>query len=120
MPRGVYVKYSSNNLNKGDIIVFSLKEKKLNLLKYIAGYEGDVYCMDFQGTLWINDIPSAQQNIIKYYDKLPNHSVCQRLKKDDLLVLGEHPDSYDSRYFGPIKTQQVVAQVELALEWKND
>lgn len=120
MPIGIYVKSSSNKLELGDIIVFYSIYKKSNLLKYIAGHEGHEYCLDFEGTLWVNGFPLAPKNIAKYPEKLLTQSLCQILKKDEFLVLGEHPDSYDSRYFGPIKRQQVIAQVELALEWKND
>lgn len=116
MPIGIYIKNSTNKLKIGDIIVFYSKETKSNLLKYIAGYEGDEYCLDFENTLWVNGLPLAQKNVEKYPDKLPTQSLCQILKKEELLVLGEHPDSYDSRYFGTIKKQQVIAQVELALE----
>lgn len=121
MPIGLYIKSSSNKFEIGDSIVFYSEAKKSNLLKYIAGYEGHEYCLDFENTLWVNGFPIAQKkNIVKYPEKLLTQTLCQTLKKDEILVLGDHPDSYDSRYFGPIKKQQVIAQVELALEWKND
>lgn len=120
MPTGIYIKKSKDKLEIGDIIVFYSKETKSNLLKYVAGYDGYEYCLDFENTLWGNSFPLAQKNIAKFHEEKPTQSLCKTLKKDELLVLGEHPDSYDSRYFGPIKRQQVIAQVELALEWKND
>ncbi len=120
MPIGIYIKILTNKFEIGDIIIFHSEEKKSNLLKYIAGYEGHEYCFDFEGILWINGFPLVQKNIKKYPEKLSTESFCQILKKDELLVLGDHPNSYDSRYFGPIKKQQIIAQVELALEWKNN
>ena len=120
MPMGIYVKNSKNKLTIGDIIVFYSRDKNSNLLKYIAAHERDEYCIDFENTLWVKGFPVAQKSIAKYHDELPTQSLCQTLKKDELLVLGEHPNSYDSRYFGPIKRQQIVAQVELALEWQID
>ena len=120
MPIGIYIKSSSDKFEIGDVIVFYSEAKNSNLLKYIAGYEGHKYCFDFENTLWVNGFPIAQKNVAKYPEKLPAQTLCQTLKKDELLVLGEHPDSYDSRYFGPIKRQQVIARVELALGWKND
>lgn len=120
MPTGIYIESSSDKFEIGDVIVFYSEAKKSNLLKYIAGYEGHEYCLDFENTLWVNSFPLAQKNTTKYHEEMPTQSFCQTLKKDELLVLGEHPDSYDSRYFGPIKRQQIIAQVELALEWKND
>ncbi len=120
MPVGVYMKIPSDKFEIGDIIVFYSANKKSNLLKYIAGYEGHEYCFDFEGTLWVNGLPLVQPNNIKYSHLPPNQSSCQVLKKDEFLVLGEHPNSYDSRYFGPIKKQHIVALVELALQFKND
>jgi signal peptidase I len=120
MPTGVYIKNSKIKLTIGDIIVFYLRDKNSNLLKYVAAHEGDEYCLDFENTLWVNAFPVAQKSIVKYHGELPTESLCQTLKKDELLVLGEHPNSYDSRYFGPIKRDQVIAQVELALAWKID
>lgn len=113
MPIGLYKNLSSKKFEIGDIIVFYSTDKKSNLLKYIAGYDGDEYCFDFEGTIWVNGLPLAQQNNIKYYNKLSDESRCYVLKSNELLVLGEHPDSYDSRYFGPIKTKQVLAKVKL-------
>lgn len=120
MPMGIYIKNSKNKLTTGDIIVFYSIDKNSNLLKYIAAREGDEYCLDFENTLWVNGFTVAQKSIAKYHGELSTQSLCQTLKQDELLVLGEHPNSYDSRYFGPIKREQVIAQVELVLEWKID
>jgi signal peptidase I len=107
MPLGFYVRYSSNKLKIGDIIVFNLND-----IKYIAAHEGDDICVDSASTLWVNSLSVAQINIEKYPEKIPEQSSCQRLKKDEFLVLGDHQDSYDSRYFGPIKTHDVISPVK--------
>lgn len=120
MPTGIYVKILSDKFKIGDIIVLYSKDKNCNLLKYIAAHEGDEYCLDFESTLWVNGFPVAQKSIVKYHSDLPAQSLCQTLKKDELLVLGEHPNSYDSRYFGPIKREQIIAQVKLVLAWQID
>lgn len=113
MPIGLYAKIVTDRLILGDIVVFNLGTIDNNLLKYIAGLEGDEYCSDIDHILWINGLPVAKKNILKYDSELISQSVCQKLKQDEFLVLGEHPDSYDSRYFGPIKKQDVIAQVKL-------
>jgi conjugal transfer pilin signal peptidase TrbI len=116
MPTGIYVISSANKLEIGDIVVFYLNDKSGNLIKYAAGLPGDEFCLDFENTLWINNQPLAQKNIQKYPEQSLEFSSCQTLKKGELLVLGDHPDSYDSRYFGPIKYSRVLAQVELLLK----
>lgn len=113
MPKGIYAKTTSHNLKSGDIIVLIIDQFKNNLIKYIAGISGSEFCFDENRDLWIDGISTAQDNTQKYPQDPPTQSTCQTLKHDELLVLGEHPDSYDSRYFGLIKTSQVIAKVKL-------
>lgn len=115
MPTGIYMSSGKLSLKIGDIIVFKNNKKTVNLVKYLAGQEGDEYCLDFEGSLWLNGFYVASKNTSKYPEKIFTESVCHIVKKGELLVLGDHPNSYDSRYFGPIKTKQVLAQVELVL-----
>jgi type IV secretory pathway protease TraF len=35
----------------------------------------------------------------------------RRLLAGEYLVLGEHPDSFDSRYFGPLPQADLVAKL---------
>jgi type IV secretory pathway protease TraF len=39
---------------------------------------------------------------------LPVWKGCRTLKFDEIFVLGQHRDSFDSRYFGPINRNQVL------------
>ena len=113
MPKAFYLKKSKTKLTIGEIIVFKLNSKNGNFIKYVGGIEGDEFCIDASGALWVNGFPAAQKNIDKYPDQTFNVSECQILKKGTLIVIGEHPDSYDSRYFGPIESSQVIAQVRI-------
>lgn len=117
MPIGIYKKLSKNNYEIGDIIVFYHEYKRGNLIKYVSGLSGDRYCIGDDGTFWINEIPQAVLNIQKYgqFDQ----SICYQLKQGEALVIGEHPDSYDSRYFGPIREEKIIAIVSLLIEFKN-
>lgn len=113
MTRGIYIKKSPIKIKTGDIVVFTINGFRTNLLKYVAATEGTEYCFDLNATLWVDKISVAQKNIQKYQDEIPNECSCYRVKKNQLLVLGDHPDSYDSRYFGPIDLKDVIAQVKL-------
>ena len=117
--KGFYIRKISENISIGDIIVFYVDDKNNKLIKYVAGQAGDEFCIDYRGAIWINGLFAAQINVQKYSDFSLNQSRCETLKKGRWFVLGDHPDSYDSRYFGPIKTSQVIAQVELAFEIKQ-
>ena len=111
MPRGLYVKITKNRYDVGDIIIFKNKENNNVLIKYVAAIPSKEFCIDEDSALWIGGVPVAQINIEKYPQAFLNPSTCQILQPDELLVLGEHPDSFDSRYFGPIKVDQVIAEV---------
>jgi signal peptidase I len=113
MPRWIYIKSSNKIMAIGDIVVLSLMRNKNFLIKYIAGMDGDEVCQDDENVLWVNNYPVAQKNIQKYQGAPLQQSICQTLARDELLVLGDHPDSYDGRYFGPIKTSDVIASVRL-------
>lgn len=113
MPKGIYLKIWDKELNIGDIIVFNSIEFGGNLIKYIAANNHAEYCHDGAGSFWTDGI-TYSQNYIKIIDQnISAQSVCRRLNRDELVVLGEHPDSYDSRYFGPIKRKDILAKVKL-------
>lgn len=119
MPRGIYLKQAQATLKLGDIVVFYFDEFKGDLVKHVAAMAPSEFCIDEDAVLWIDGSPVALINIEKYPSKKPNQSQCQRLMADEILVIGEHPDSYDSRYFGPIKLKQIIAQVELLWQFKS-
>lgn len=113
MPRGLYLVDRKKYHQIGDIIVFKSNEFKANLIKYIAARYGDQYCFDETNSLWVDEIPIAQKNIQKYPQPINEQSICHPLSPDELLVIGDHEKSYDSRYFGPIKKHDVIASVKL-------
>ena len=43
---------------------------------------------------------------------------CLTLGADDLLLLGTHPDSYDSRYYGPVPRANVAATCTPLWTWE--
>jgi conjugative transfer signal peptidase TraF len=48
---------------------------------------------------------------------LPQLAFDHRLSKDQLVVMGDTPDSFDSRYFGPIRRDQVLTVVRPLITW---
>lgn len=113
MPPGIYVKITSKYCEIGDIIVFNISFAKSSLIKYVVASNGSEYCFDESGSLLIDGFAIAQKNIEKYPQTLIAQSTCHQLSPDELLVIGDHENSYDSRYFGPIKKQDVIATVKL-------
>jgi type IV secretory pathway protease TraF len=117
MSRGIYVKKFSRELETGDIIVLKSNHFKGSLLKYVAAKFPGEFCIDDGDTLFIADQIVGQQNIEKYSLGDSPTCRCQSLASNELLVVGDHPDSYDSRYFGPVKNTDVIARVELLWEF---
>ncbi|MBS7661574.1 S26 family signal peptidase [Pseudomonas lalucatii] len=44
---------------------------------------------------------------------LPAWTGCRRLVGDELFMLGSHPESFDSRYFGPVSVDAVIGRAQL-------
>jgi len=113
MRRGIYIKRWDNLIGNGDVVVFKSKQLRINLLKFVVAKYPSEFCVTDGGALFVDGLVVAEQNIEKHPIPESPSSRCQRLIGDELLVLGEHPNSYDSRYFGPIKLDDVIALVEL-------
>lgn len=70
------------------------------LIKRIAATAGDVVCADRE-RVFVNGVPVAVR--LRRDDAgrpLPCWRGCRRLNRDQLLLLGEGPRSFDGRYFG--------------------
>ncbi len=118
MPRGIYIRRDLDKIENGDIIVFRKAEINIDLIKYVSSVGPSEYCIDQNLTLWVNEISVATINTEKYPTERPDQSKCLPLLNGEILALGDHPNSYDSRYFGPVKISDVVARVELLWPFK--
>lgn len=79
------------------------------LLKAVAAGPGDMVCERDQ-ELWINDAP---RGAIAERDEagrpLPHWAGCRRLGPSEFFALADRvPNSFDSRYFGPISGRSVI------------
>lgn len=111
MPRGIYINSPRKAVVIGDIVVFHSDQLKKNLLKYVVAKSPAEFCVTDGDALFVDGVAVAKQNVEKYpLNDLPI-SRCQQLRGDEILVLGDHPSSYDSRYFGAIHFHDVVARV---------
>lgn len=75
-------------------------------IKRIAAVAGDRVCTD-------GDVVHVAAAIVHRsgHDSighaLPRWNGCRALGQSDVFLLGETPDSFDSRYFGPVRTDQI-------------
>lgn len=78
------------------------------LLKRVAAIAGDRVCRRGR-VVWI----AGRRAFIALASdtegrRLPVWKGCHQLRDGQVFVLGAHPASFDSRYFGPLHTSQVV------------
>lgn len=89
------------------------------LVKIIAASPGDVVCRlgarvwtSRHSAVWALRTDALARPLL-------NWRGCRRLRAGELFVLGHHPASFDSRYFGPINRQSVLAAVRPVLVFRS-
>lgn len=124
MPQGWYFVIPAKNLQRHDMVVFLPPKntrdflsqhhwgpKSYLLLKYVMGLPGDFVCKQ-NHYLWINQQKIA--SILIFYapnKKLPQNNFCGRLTSDEYLLLSTKiKRSFDGRYFGPIKYDNIIGK----------
>ena len=99
----------SKNIHKSDVIIFRDELEKVNIIKRVIGVG--------------NDKIEIKNNALHINDKMIENTLGLFTEEDDLLytvendsffVLGDNiKESRDSRYFGTIKTNNVMGKVFL-------
>lgn len=81
------------------------------LIKRIAAVAGDDVCA-FSGTIIVNGkIVARQRKADRAGRSLPRWNECRELVQGELFLLGDAPDSFDSRYFGPVTSARVIGRL---------
>jgi|WetSurMetagenome_2_1015567.scaffolds.fasta_scaffold139738_1 signal peptidase I len=124
MPKGFYIIIPVKNIYRNDIVSFIPPNPGLNflnkhpfapknntLIKYTFGIPGDYVCQK-NGYLWINNKKIVK--VYKYYAPhmlLPQTFFCGKLAKEQYMLLSNKAEhSFDSRYFGPVMTQNIIGK----------
>lgn len=81
------------------------------LIKRIAAVAGDDVCA-FDGAIMVNgDIVARQRKADRAGRFLPRWNGCRELVQGELFLLGDTPDSFDSRYLGPVTSARVIGRL---------
>ncbi|WP_297882453.1 S26 family signal peptidase [uncultured Campylobacter sp.] len=104
MPIGLYQLYQDNNFQKNDLVILYSDITHGFLLKKIAATAGDLVNTNREG-VHINGISIKNTKVFEFgsHQERLNFTPMNRiLEKNEIFVVGEHPKSFDSRYFGVI------------------
>lgn len=77
------------------------------VLKPIAALAGDLVCR-FGSTVTINgSFAAIARKLDRDGRSLPIWRGCRRVSASQIFILAGHPDSFDSRYYGPVDARHV-------------
>lgn len=86
------------------------------LFKRVAAATGDPVCRIGLRLTWSGGARNALSHD-RAGRPLPAWQGCRRLGAGELLVLGDTPDSFDSRYFGPVGAHAVAGVYKEVWTW---
>ena len=83
------------------------------LLKPVAAINGDRVCR-FGDRVFIRGAFTARALASdRHWRPLPRWRSCRILQLEEVFLLSNEPESFDSRYFGPIQGQHIVGRATL-------
>ncbi len=81
------------------------------LIKRIAAVAGDDVCA-FNGAIIVNgEVAARQRKVDRAGRSLPRWDECRELVQGEFFLLTHAPDSFDSRYFGPVTSARVIGRL---------
>ena len=81
------------------------------LIKRVAAVAGDDVCA-FDGAVIVNgEIVARQRKADRAGRLLPRWNECRKLVRGEFFLLGDAPDSLDSRYFGPVSSDRAIGRL---------
>ena len=128
LPRGVYLRDWHGQARRGAIVAFPQPEQArgylalwgmpsdLMLIKRVAAVGGDEVC-NADGLLRTPERLVRVVNRDRAGLALPHWTGCRRLGAGELFLLGDTETSFDSRYFGPIRLEQVEGVYKEGVRW---
>lgn len=111
----VYLMGKAKEVGKNDYVVFSLKGDRFakdndKLLKRVGCAQGDILRTAGK-EYFCNDVSLGKAKDFSLKgDRLSNLNYNGIIGSGFIFVIGDHKDSYDSRYFGFIQKGQVIAK----------
>ena len=81
------------------------------LVKHLAAAVGDEVCTLMKAVIINGAIVARQLETDRSGRPLPLWKGCRRLRRDEFFLLAAAPDSFDSRYFGPVMQADLIGRL---------
>lgn len=109
----------------GDVVVLTIpggtiegEDAPLRLLKQVGAVGGDQVCWDDAAMSVCNGQGRAVYPYAPGMDRGPHVNECVVVAAHALALVGTHPRSYDSRYFGLVARRRVEFRVRPLWTWE--
>jgi conjugative transfer signal peptidase TraF len=130
MAKGIYAYTdNANAIKRKDIVALKMTiganaylvdelgyPRRTLLIKRVAGLSGDVICRHGM-RVTVNAQTVNAQSKDRFGNLLPVWDGCAVLLPNQVFLLGDHPSSFDSRYFGPVTKEQLLGTYRGVLTW---
>lgn len=128
LPRGLYVRVPAARPERGAVVALAPPPttqaylaglgmpQRARLLKRIAATGGDQVCAR-DGRLEAPGRRVAVRSRDHRGVPLPAWTACGPLAPGEVFLLGDSPDSFDSRYFGPVRQAELDGVFRPVLTW---
>ena len=130
MQKGLYVRVGkATDLKADEIVAMPMNKSAKDYLVDKLGYPADTLLIKRVAAL-PGDIVCRQADILTVAGKqlqakdrdrrgnvLPKWEGCIKLANEEVFILGDHPGSFDSRYFGPVSRHALSGTYRQVLSW---
>lgn len=128
LPKGVYVRQPGGTPDRDAIVAVPQPKiiqpylsrlgmpAEVLLIKRVAAVGGEVVCRH-EGEVTTPHRRVRALSRDRRGVALPTWAGCRRLASDELFLLGDTASSFDSRYFGPVRRDEVEGVYREGLTW---
>jgi conjugative transfer signal peptidase TraF len=130
-PLGLYWVAGKSDLERGDLVLSEVPEPwrrladehgylplGVPLMKHVAALPGDHICTIGRAILIGGSIAARRLKRDSRGRIMPAWDGCRLLTSDEILLLNaDVPDSFDGRYFGPTRLDQVIGRLVPVWTW---
>lgn len=119
IPRGFYLRSNAPiaidafvTVRAGDVAPAAARQRRFDgaddrFIKRVAALEGDHICLTGDVLIINGGPPIRRRSHDSQNTPLPRWTGCRALAQGEVLLLGDSPDSFDGRYWGPTQRHSI-------------